>query len=105
MENNHQDHLTKSRLKQLRLSWPVFLALAGILLLAAASLLLGRDPASSDKAGNATRAPRLQVDQELVDFGEVKFKQPVSTTFTLTNTGDETLIFSQVPYIEVLEGC
>lgn len=100
MENNRLDHHPKSRLKQRRQSWPVFLALAGILLLAAATLVLGRVPAS-----NTTSAPRLQVDQELVDFGEVKFKQPVSATFTLTNTGGETLIFSQVPYIDVLEGC
>jgi len=105
MEHNYQDQPKIHRRKRTRVGWPAFLALAGIMLLAVASLLFGRDPVTSNNSDNVTGEPMLHVDQELVDFGEVKFQQPVSATFTLTNNGGETLIFSQEPYIKVLEGC
>jgi hypothetical protein len=52
-----------------------------------------------------TGAPRLQVDQDQVDMGDIKLGQTVQTLFTLTNAGDQPLQITEPPYIEVLEGC
>lgn len=49
--------------------------------------------------------PSLEVDQELIDFGIVKFDSPRTFTINLTNVGDEKLIISETPYVEVKEGC
>ncbi|MEE8355861.1 MAG: hypothetical protein V3R33_01010 [Anaerolineales bacterium] len=49
--------------------------------------------------------PSLEVDQELIDYGDVKFNTSKTFTINLTNVGDEPLILSEEPYIEVREGC
>ena len=49
--------------------------------------------------------PSIEVDQELIDFGDVKFNTPKTFALSLTNVGDEPLIFSEKPYVEVREGC
>ena len=49
--------------------------------------------------------PSLRVDQELIDYGDVKFDTPKTFAINLTNVGDEPLILSEKPYIEVREGC
>ncbi len=50
--------------------------------------------------------PRLTVDQERIDFGRVKYEQPVRAVFTLRNTGDQPLRISEtrIP-TKLLEGC
>jgi hypothetical protein len=45
------------------------------------------------------------VDKEKVDLGEVKLGKTVEVSFELTNVGDQTLRFSEQPFIEVKEGC
>ena len=54
---------------------------------------------------SVTGQPSLEVGQELIDFGDVKLDSPRTFSISLTNIGDENLIFSQTPYIEVKEGC
>jgi hypothetical protein len=56
-------------------------------------------------SGDGSGTPKLSVDQEKIDFGDVKFN--VSKTFIIkvTNTGDGLLRFKEKPYIQVLEGC
>ena len=49
--------------------------------------------------------PSLKVDNDQLDFGDVKLGQTVTAAFTLTNVGDQTLRITQEPYIQVLEGC
>jgi cell division septal protein FtsQ len=49
--------------------------------------------------------PSLLVDQELIDYGDVKFDTPKTFMVTLTNVGDEPLKISDTPYVEVWEGC
>jgi hypothetical protein len=45
------------------------------------------------------------VDQQKIDYGDVKFGVNKTFTIKVTNTGDGTLRFSEEPYVEVLEGC
>jgi multisubunit Na+/H+ antiporter MnhB subunit len=62
----------------------------------------------SDKSEASTEvvnSPRLQIDKEVVDLGEVTLGNTVEVTFKLTNIGDQPLRFSEAPYIEVIEGC
>jgi len=74
------------------------IVLGGILLIAAAFYFasLGRD-------GGGT--PSIVVDQQKIDYGDVKFDMPKTFAVKVTNTGDGTLRFNEEPYIEVLEGC
>jgi hypothetical protein len=77
--------------------------LAGIAILAAVLVYASQAASRAETAGEI--GPRLIVDQEIIDFGEVKMGQPVTASFTLTNTGDETLRLTNEPTIEVREGC
>lgn len=85
----------------------IFLA-GGILMLAAAGLAFAiSQPTASQPAVPVTvnGSPRLQVDQELIDFGEVPVGKMVTASFTLSNTGDQPLVFSHPPVPTVVEGC
>ena len=73
-------------------------------LLAGLSLLIGCAAAPAS-APEVTGAARLKVDKESVDLGDRKVGQPVSVSFEITNVGDQPLRFTQLPYIEVKEGC
>lgn len=79
-------------------------ALGGVLIIGVA-FLVWRDLLADEGPVEVSGAPSLKVDQELVDLGDVKYNQPVQTSFRLTNVGDQTLQFTQDPYIEVVEGC
>ena len=49
--------------------------------------------------------PSLKVDQELIDYGDVKVNTNLTFDIELTNVGDQPLEISEPPYIEVKEGC
>lgn len=78
---------------------PLILLIGGGLLLVAAALfvVLGN--------GSSGGRPNLVVDQEMIDYGDVKFNMEKSFVVQVTNTGDGTLRFKEEPYIEVREGC
>lgn len=88
------------RQRQRRNSPWLFVALGGVLLLAAAFLFANR---SGGDDGGGT--PSIQVDQQKIDYGYVKFGENKSFTLKVTNTGNGTLHFKEKPYIEVLKGC
>jgi cell division septal protein FtsQ len=76
----------------------------GLLLIFGALSLLGGS--KSPKATiEVTGQPRLKVDQESVDLGDISLGTTVQTAFILTNVGDQPLRVTPPPYIEVLEGC
>lgn len=87
----------KSKGRRQRRGFPWSLAvLGGILLVIAAFLFANQD-------GGGT--PALTVDQQRIDYGDVKFNVPKTFAIKVTNTGDGTLRFTEKPYIQVLEGC
>lgn len=49
--------------------------------------------------------PRLFVDRQEIDFGQVRFDKFVEARFRLKNVGDQTLRISTGPRVEAVEGC
>ena len=95
---------SKKRQRQNQRWLPILITLGGLMLVGLAFLAL-RDKPAPGAAVEVTGAPSLKVDKEKVDLGEVKLGKTVEVTFQLTNVGDETLRFSEQPYVEVVEGC
>lgn len=88
---------------------PLWLIVAGVGLVLAA-LLATLGGGASNKGGSSANievsgAPRLKVEKETIDHGNVKLGTPVRDTVQVTNIGDQPLRFSEAPYIEVKEGC
>jgi hypothetical protein len=86
-------------------AWPMLLLLAGGLLLFAGVFFALRKPSQPKAAIMITGSPSLKVNSDKVDLGNVKLDQTVDVKFSLTNVGDQTLRFSETPYVEVVEGC
>lgn len=76
----------------------IFLALGGVFV-ALAIFLFAR------QVGDGGGTPSIAVDQQKIDYGDVKFNVPKTFAIKVTNTGDGTLRFTEKPYIQVLEGC
>lgn len=70
-------------------------ALGGLMLLTAIYMFSSLDRGT----------PVVSVDQELIDYGEVKLDTPLTFSVVVTNTGDGVLRFGDKPYLEVREGC
>lgn len=49
--------------------------------------------------------PKLKVDTEVVDLGDVRLGKTVEAAFVLSNAGDRPLSLTAMPYVEVVEGC
>lgn len=73
--------------------------LGGFLLIVAAFYF------SNQGGGDGGGTPSIAVDQQKIDYGDVKFGVNKTFAIKITNTGDGTLRFKEEPYIEVLEGC
>ena len=73
-------------------------AIGGVLLIIAAFFFANR-------GGDGGGTPSIAVDQQKIDYGDVKFNVEKTFAIKVTNTGDGTLRFKEEPYIEVLEGC
>ena len=79
--------------------------LGGFLLLGLAAFLARPDRSAPSAPVEVTGAPRLKVDRETVDLGEVALGQNVEVSFQVANVGDRQLRLTGEPYIEVMEGC
>jgi hypothetical protein len=85
--------------------WAPILAVVGGILLIGLAFLAFRQNSTPKAAIEVSGSPSLKVDKEKVDLGEVKLDHTVEVTFELTNVGDQTLRFSDRPYVEVKQGC
>jgi hypothetical protein len=84
--------------------WP-WLAGIGVLVLIVGGVVVW----TSSSPGNPVTpqvegAPKLAVDQAVVDEGYVQYNVPVRTTFRLSNVGDQPLKIQAAP-VELVEGC
>jgi len=93
---------SKRRKQKQTISTPVFILMIGGALLLAAGILFGLQRVGGD---NSSGTPALAVDQEVIEYGDVKFNTNLTFEIKVTNTGDGTLKFKEDPYIEVREGC
>lgn len=85
---------------------PLLVIVGGVVLLGAALFALFQGRGSSGGATlEVTGEPRLKVDREVIDFGEVPLGKWVTAEFRLTNVGDQPLRFSEPPWVELVEGC
>jgi len=90
----------KNRKRKQRRSFPwPFVIFGGLLLIVAAFFF------ANQGGGDGSGTPSIAVDQQKIDYGDVKFNVEKTFAVKVTNTGDDTLRFKEDPYIEVLEGC
>jgi hypothetical protein len=90
----------KYRKQKQKKSFPwVIVVFGGILLIVAAFFF------ANQGGGDDGGTPSIAVDQQKIDYGDVKFGVNKTFAIKVTNTGDGSLRFKDKPYIEVLEGC
>lgn len=89
-------------------AWGPFAFLAGGVVLLGVAVFAFLQNGAGGSAGAPVEVqgePRLKVDREVVDFGDVPLGQWVTAEFRLTNVGDQPLRFSEPPWVELVEGC
>ncbi len=91
--------MKKKREQQAKIPAQLIALVAGGVLLVAAALFFAFGGAD----GGGT--PQLAVDQQKIEFGDVRFGDGKSFAIKVTNTGDGVLRFKEKPYVEVVEGC
>jgi hypothetical protein len=108
MNSSRKKHASRNKKPRL----PSWLILLGIMLAGVAALFAWSaiyDNSSTQSAGGVTietqGRPKLVVSPEQIDMGDVKLGQTVNAQFKLGNAGDQPLRFTQVPIIQVVEGC
>lgn len=84
---------------------PIWLSLIGVALILFAGWAIWSSNAQSKATIEVKGAPRLKVDKEKIDHGDLKLGNPVKDEIRVTNVGDQPLSFAQAPYVEVKEGC
>ncbi len=97
----HRERRRKSR-RHRRLRH--FAALAALMLIGGLYLLAAqgsRTAAFPDEPGT----PRVEVDREAIDLGDVPVGKWVTASFTITNSGDGRLRFRNAPWVKAVAGC
>jgi len=78
--------------------WP-WAALGGIVLIVIAAGALWWFP------GAPGGRPRLVLDREVIDLGDLQFETPARVVFTLANAGDGRLKIAEELSVKVVKGC
>ncbi len=107
MSNTSQRRRNAKRSSRRRDRTPI-LVVGGILVLVVAGLLFAMSQSTASLPAvpvTVNGSPHLQVDRDLIDFGEVPVGKMVTASFVLSNTGDQALTISHPPVPRVLEGC
>lgn len=84
---------------------PVGVAVVGLLVVGAALLLLNKNRTPPGYEPSFTDGPRVEVVQEVFDYGAVLVNTPIQTDFEIRNVGDKPLQIKELPVVEVREGC
>jgi hypothetical protein len=93
-----------SKKKKQKKQIPWLMPVLGIALLAVALTFVFKKPAEP-YTPEVTGAAAIQVNQQVIDLGDIRLGKWVNASFQVTNVGDQPLRLTQEPYIEVKEGC
>lgn len=86
--------------------WMALVAIAVVLLgLAGWILTRSSGDTSGDYVPEVSGAPAIEVDETLIDYGDVKYNEPITTVFTVKNVGDKDLKITEQPQVQLLQGC
>lgn len=107
MANHSKQHSSKRTQQVTRTRRPLALWLAsiGILIIVAIVVVQGISNSANAPTPAVVGAPRVSVEQDTFDYGDVKYGVPVTATFRITNVGDHTLNILEAPVVQVVEGC
>ncbi len=84
--------------------WWLWTVVAAAVLLVAGGLSMLLIFGGSDTTSGGG-APKLVVDQTVIDEGYQKLNTPVRTAFTIRNEGDSPLQVLGEPQVQLVEGC
>jgi hypothetical protein len=102
MSKKHQQRRKKQVAPPHRRPWLWLAAGIAVLLVIGGLSALWASPEAGPVIGGA---PKLVVDQPIIDEGPVKLNTPVRTAFRLRNVGDQPLHIIDEPIVELVEGC
>jgi len=92
----------KSRKQKEKSRLPLIIAIAGGILVVATGIFLATRGGGNPQSDGT---PEIVVDNEVIDYGDVKLDTPLAFTISISNMGDGVLRFKEAPYIQVQEGC
>jgi hypothetical protein len=90
------------------------LTLAGVALVSMLVWLVQRNAAETAQTtpaqvapsdSTALSGPRISVDQDRFDYGNVKLNTTIETAVRVRNIGNQVLALEQNPVVELIEGC
>jgi hypothetical protein len=90
---------------------PAWLVLLGLVVAGMAALFAWSFIDNNNKLGARTvpvevkGSAKFVAEPAQIDLGDVKLGQTVEVSFKVGNAGDQPLQFTQVPIIQVVEGC
>ena len=61
--------------------------------------------APTDPAPAGSGGPRVQVAQDVYDYGDVTYDTPIKTVFRVQNVGDRPLEILDTPQVLLVDGC
>ena len=98
---------SRQRREQRRTRWFWYgLFITGVVLFTAAGMTLLQGDQDFVQDNNLpSSGPRVAVDTERIDYGDVAYNTQIRTIFNVKNVGDETLRILGVPQVELIEGC
>ena len=84
----------------------ILAGLAALLVTAGVAIsVIGRIASKANYVPEASGAPKVAVNQDAIDYGDVKLGTTVQTVFEVSNKGDKDLIILGEPQVQVVEGC
>jgi len=121
MAQKKASHNKQSRKTSKQPIWLVFVVFGVLILIGGAAIALLRDNNNSigrtSEPANGQRrftenftprvegAPRVEVPEDYIDYGDVKLGDFVQTVFNVRNVGDQPLTIYGEPRVELVEGC
>lgn len=104
MPKNKKKLSQRKRKKISKSNKSIFFVIGGVIIVLISSLLALQNKPTTYIA-EVEGKPSLQVDEDKIDLGDVRLGTTVQTSFKIRNVGDQELKFTQVPFVEVKEGC